>query len=153
MQLAFHIGARGTLFSKAICWKTGSPYSHVELVFDEWKSTLGTMCFSSDEKDGGTRFKWINLDPTAWKIVPLYNSFGQYKLAEAYASSKDGLKYDWLGILGFVAPFGEHDDNDRFCSEIVTEILQHAMGWPVGVAPWEVSPGELFNLYEKTYSH
>ena len=149
MKLAFHIGARGTFFSQAICVFTRSSYSHVELVFDEFGTTAdGVLCFSADEKDGGTRFKRIILDPTNWTIVPIPSTTHQMRSADAYATAKDGLKYDWAGILGFVLPFGEHDDEDRFCSEIVCEILEHVFGWNFG-KPWEVSPGKLYNLVEK----
>lgn len=148
MKLAFHIGARGTLFSKAICKFTGSPYSHVELVLTGPNTQGWGYCFSADEQDGGTRFKPIQLDPSDWVIVDLpYSCFAEDAIW-LYAESKNNLRYDWLGILGFVFPWGEHDDSDRFCSEIVAEVLEYAYGWNLG-RPWMVSPGELYEEVKK----
>ena len=146
MKLAFHKGSRGTLFSKLICWKTGEPYSHVELVFDFKITTALSLCFSADEKDGGTRFKEIDLNDE-WLLVDVPETVANFKKAFNYARKHNNLKYDWLGIIGFVLPFGEHDDNDRFCSEIVCEILQVSLGWWPEVKPWQVSPGRLYELY------
>ena len=156
MKLAFHIGARGTLFSKLICLKTGSKYSHVELVFNEFTAQnlaggTSTLCFSSDEQDGGTRFKYIQLDPEDWDVVNLPSTRGESEEARAYCVTKAGLKYDWAAILGFELPWGEvHDDNDRMCSEIVTEVLEQpgVFGWKFG-KPWKVSPGQLYTLVTK----
>lgn len=153
MKLAFHKGARGTFFSKAICAFTRSQYSHVELVFYGPNRNGWSWCFSSDEQDGGTRFKSVQLLLDDWDLVEIPTTEFFYNLAWNYASSKRNLKYDWLGILGFVVPFGEHDDLDRFCSEIVAEILEHTYGWNLG-KPWMISPGELYNkIQEVLHTH
>lgn len=153
MKLAFHIGARGTLFSKLICWKTKSRYSHVELVLqDPDFDNQTSICFSADEKDGGTRFKEIDLsDRTQWELIAIPTNTRNRLAAWKYAEDHLDLRYDWLGILGFVLPWGEHDDNDRFCSEIVCDILQQpdVEGWFPRVKAWEVSPGELYDMVEK----
>lgn len=152
MKLAFKKPT--SVFDHTICIWTNSPYCHVELVFDEYgqtsapegSSSFGYLCFSSDTKSGGTRFKRIHFPSPDYTLVPLESSPGQADIADKYATSKLGLKYDYVGLFGFVLPFGEHDDHDRFCSEIVTEIMQHALGWPAGVKPWQVSPGKLYDL-------
>lgn len=143
-------------FSLAIAIFTASALTHVELAFEEYPldSEGRTLCFSSSEEDGGTRFKRILLDD-GWLILPLRETQEQLRTAMDYARSKTGLPYDWLGILGFVhdkdpsLPLdtsSEHDPDTRFCSEIVTEILQHTFGWWSDKKPWKISPGDLYNM-------
>jgi hypothetical protein len=142
MRLAFYKGGRG-FFSRLIQTFTYSPFSHVELlIWDE-----SDMSFSSDEKDGGTRFKRLDTSDPSWIIVHVPSTPMQRAQALVYARGKNGLKYDWWGILGITFHINaQHDANDRFCSEICTEILQHSLGWWPGIKPWTVSPGELYQL-------
>jgi len=62
VQLALY-KARGNWINRLICWWTGSPYSHCELVIN------GT-CYSSSIRDGGVRGKTMALPSDKWDAVP-----------------------------------------------------------------------------------
>ena len=64
MKLAFYKG-REDLYDRLISWWTRGPYSHVELVISD------NYCMSSSPKDGGIRFKHIDLRPDHWDLVEL----------------------------------------------------------------------------------
>ena len=169
MQLAFY-KAKGSLFNALIRLKTRSPYSHVEFVFDEVKNPglyeilprpagdcSGVLSYSSANQDGGVRFTRLGLTEGKWDLVNLGRLSGERLLRTlCFCEERVGMKYDWLGILGFVFPFGEHQDNDRFCSEACTELLQTRsvlMGLRPEVVtkvlkakPWMTSPGDLYNI-------
>lgn len=147
VALAFKDADRaGGFFSKAIKWKTGGTYSHVELALSgDFENAL---CFSSREPEG-TSFTHINLtDSNLWTIVPLnLNLFQEYEI-QIFCQGTGHKRYDFLGILGFVWPWGEHDDYDRFCSEFCCEALQKILGWFPGIKPWMVSPIQLYNMVQ-----
>jgi len=173
MKLAFYKAVAGGTFDKIIGWRTGSPYAHVEVCFPEIPAGAeppiskymegdgkekGTLCFSSSPRDGGVRFKYINLADGKWDLVNVAMLPTPEILAGvlSYAQTLVGLDYDWLGIAGFVLPFGEHDDKDRFCSEVAVDLMQHpdvfSRLWPrvsVNVRDlkaWKTSPGALYKL-------
>jgi hypothetical protein len=138
----------GGIFDKLICWKTGSEFCHVELWLDG--NIQAALCFSSRQPDG-TSFAHINLAATfdgkpIYELIPLYLTSKQEIAVNAFCQGCGHKDYDWLGILGFVLPWGEHDDHDRFCSEICTESLEKPLKWWPGVKPWETSPGDLYRL-------
>lgn len=143
--LAFRNGKVDTgFFSKAIMWKTGGPYSHVEMVFAG--PLENAECFSSRQPHG-TGWAHIDLsDKKAWDIVVLTTTPEQEQRIHAFCDGCGNKDYDWMGILGFVLPWGEHDDEDRFCSEIATEALQKVLGWWQDVKPWKISPTALYQL-------
>lgn len=145
IALAFKDGkAAGGFFSRAIVWKTGGPYSHVELVLSG--ELENAECFSSREPSG-TGFTRLNLtDSTLWTVVPLNVSANDAENLHIFCEGCGQKEYDWLGILGFVLPWGEHDDHDRFCSEFCTEALQKVLGMFPGVKAWETSPYALYEL-------
>lgn len=139
MLIAFYVAPEKFLkapFTKIIRWWTQSRVSHVELVFEngDW--------FSSSERDGGVRFKAIDLDPRKWEAweLPVGN---REQLLRQWCERQAGKKYDWRGIGSFAwRPKG--DDPDRwFCSEICLAALQATMGWWTGVRPASVAPGDL----------
>lgn len=148
IALAFKVAAESnSLFSKLIAWKTGGKYSHVE----GWLSgpIEHAFCFSSREPKG-TGYATIDLsNPKLWDIVPLQLTDVEEKLVLVFCSGTDQKDYDWLGILGFVWPWGEHDDHDRFCSEYWTECLQKALGWLPGLKAWMTDPSELRDVVLK----
>lgn len=145
-RLAFHdssfdqTSANGALFDRLIAWRTGSPLVHVEFVMSEGNDKAATTY--SSVPGAGVRYAQIDITQPWWKVVPLPPlKDGVSAAAARYL----GQKYDWMGIIGFVAPFGEHDDNDKFCSEVCTDLLQAAGLFPF-VKPWCVSPGDLFRM-------
>lgn len=129
MQLAFYKAAVGTPWSKAIAWWTKGPYSHVEIVFSRKHSTVyvqehdwpGQPCFSSAENDGGTRFKYLDINPAQWDTIPVPGDEAPAWLA---AEQLLGAAYDWRGILDFVFPWEKENSSKFFCSEVCIKILK-----------------------------
>jgi hypothetical protein len=172
-----------TLFDKGIEFEQGlcgggyeSRYVHAEFVFDEIGlcapamvlppgvalppaiqagDANGSLCYSSSPRDGGVRFKWIDLTDGKWAVVKLgaLDDF-QLRRALSFCQTRVGMKYDWLAILGFVVRFGEHENNKRFCSDACVELIQNPAVATVvpqrvaqGVMPlvrWRTNPARLF---------
>lgn len=128
MKLAFYKG-REDLYDRLISWWTRGPYSHVELVIND------NYCMSSSPKDGGIRFKHIDLRPDHWDLVELEG----YDPAYAYNWFKEheGRKYDFLGILGFVFRPLRQDKKRFFC----TEAIGHALKMK---EPWRLDPNTMY---------
>ena len=105
------------------------------------------LCFSSSPRDGGVRFRPIWLDPKQWDLHDIHWAIddAQARAIRDRAIQLIGLRYDWLGILGFVIRRGEHDKRRLFCSEAVVTACQ-AAGWFRGVQPWRTSPGGLAQM-------
>jgi hypothetical protein len=114
--------------ARAICWWTGSIYSHCELVADGW-------CYSSSAMDGGVRAKQIDLDPVKWDLIEL--PWADARKVVAYFVKTDGDTYGWWSLLKSqlfnrnVAKPGQ-----QFCSEWCA----NALGLPNAVIH---SPGSL----------
>lgn len=143
MRVAFRKRAPG-FYSRAIKIWTGGPYSHCELVFPDGR------CFSSDERDGGTRFKRIDLRGDEWDIVDVpVNSF-YIDALDKFCHDEDKCKYDWRGIsFSFLPiPIGWQHPDKWFCSEIVAAALQIA-GWLRGYTPASLSPNGLYKALTK----
>ena len=116
---------------KCIKFFTKSEFVHCELV----------SCFCNDTFYGyssypgeGVRAKYVNYDKDKWEFINLKNLKTQ-DVKEFYNKTK-GLKYDYLGVLGFV--FGNPDNPKRyFCSEWCATVL--------GLNnPSKISPGWLY---------
>jgi hypothetical protein len=114
------VGHEGT------CLRTRSIYSHCELVFGEPDATGKSLCASSSARDGGVRFKNIDLGRGRWDVyeLPGYDAFD-----EAYAyewfSKHLGAKYDHLGLVWFVLPISDFNDPKKFvCSEAIAAALR-----------------------------
>lgn len=142
LTLRFHTPTRPSLFDKAIRLNTGSPITHVELEFPDGQ------CWSSI--DGvGVRFvnsESLKLDaPGEWLSLSVDLTVKQLSDVRDFALSQLGKKYDWAGILGFVLPWGCHDDNDLFCSEACLRALQVFGDFP-GVKAWTISPARLYAM-------
>lgn len=149
IQVAFFKAKYGGFFSKAIKWKTKSPYSHVEIIFPDMKihdtknNRLLSLCFSSYEKEGGVRFKFIHLTPEKWDILTFQVSDEQYEALMALGSSLADAKYDWAGIMGFVLPWRKDRPDRFFCSEVVLYVMQEVLGIFKYVDAGKTSPGKL----------
>jgi len=139
-SLAFYRGAYGGKFDALIDAWTNGPYSHAELWLDG--PAHRARCFSSSARDGGTRYKVIDLDSGKWDAIPLpFNELDRW-IIERHIAELGHRKYDWLGILGFVLPWGEHNDKDCFCSEICLHLIQ-TRGYLLRYKAWQVSPVKL----------
>jgi hypothetical protein len=97
----------------AICARSFSKYSHVELVIDG-------QCYSSSSRDGGVRSKIIDLNSGKWDVVDVE---GDEQFALAYMIERLGNSYDWWGIVRFIIPFVPQKNGQEFCSEIVAGAL------------------------------
>jgi hypothetical protein len=140
MSLAFYKGTCGGVWDKAIDIWTRGEYSHVELWLDG--PVHRARCYSSSPRDGGIRYSIIDLDSGKWDAIALPFTEMDRWIIERHISDLGHKKYDWLGILGFVLPWGEHDDKDRFCSEICLDLIQ-TRGYLMQYKAWEVSPVKL----------
>jgi len=94
-----------------------------------------------------------------WSVVNLAAlNPADLRLALAFCERRAGMQCDWAGILGFVLPWGGHDDQDRFCSEAAVEVLHAApvalrLPQRIGqaVAPlvrWRTKPARLYRAGE-----
>jgi hypothetical protein len=120
----------------AVCVRTWSAYSHIELVFGD-SDVLGfAECWSSSSRDGGVRGKQINLASGHWDVFEL----PQYDELDAGAALiwfkvHEGDAYDWWGNAGFVLPWRTEERDKYFCSEAVLAALAVDRPWtyhPVG---------------------
>jgi len=168
MKIAFYKARKKPGFAKlwamGIAAISGGPYSHCELVFDKGMEQTpfnqlgvlvvkhdpgGSLCFSSGEGDGGTRFKLIDLEDGKWDLfdMPDLNP----RVAMNWCIEHQFLKYDWAGLRGFVFPWSHPDPDDLFCSEAVVECCQwqgELLKWPSGgkVDAGKTSPNDLATL-------
>ena len=158
MQLAFKGAPTGgvisKLFDRAICWWTGSKYCHVEIVFDviDVGPQNNALCFSSDQSDGGVRFKRVDLtDAKIWTLVKLNVGIAQEDQAHYLASKLVGRGYDWAAIASFLLPpldpcRGKLVGPTKFiCSAVCVYVCQQ-IGKFLGNPPAETNPGLLYNL-------
>ena len=124
MEVAFYRG-RKRLFNRVTIWWLRGPYSHVELVlgYDEAGQAI---CASSSMMDGGVRVKHMRLDPEHWDLVPV---FGNPQQAWSWLKEHEKAKYDYLGLLGFIARAVGHNPSRFVCSEAVAEMLGMQDGW------------------------
>ena len=134
MQIAFYKGPAKGLTNKLgrllVCLGTLSRYSHCELV-------IQGVCYSASARDGGVRGKVIDLASGHWDVVDVP---GDEAAALAWFRQHEGERYDWMGVLRFVAPFLRQRPGKWFCSEAVAEAL--------GVADSAgVTPGDLWEVY------
>ena len=144
MYLAFYKGPGHTTLNRvvhaAVCLRTWSRYSHVELVSDI--DMFGTgLCYSSSGRDGGVRKKPIDLTSGHWDVYDVSAIFDRHE--EAYAlswfDSHLGAKYDYFGLLFFVVLVRTEARRAYFCSEAVAAALQLR-------EPWKIHPQALFEL-------
>ena len=168
MKVIFYKG-RKTLFSHAIFWfqmwklrkkiknlndrEKVAQYTHVEAFFDN------KVMYSSSERDKGVRGRYMpklsDSDEKSlerWDFVELNLSKEAENTILKWFESKDGLKYDRVGIA-FAQVLNTNwflQEDKWFCSEIVTAALQEVGLQKLrGVAPHMVSPADLYLLLTK----
>jgi hypothetical protein len=130
MKLAMYKGPPTDLWHtvahEGTCLWTWSEYSHAELVFSDPLVNGMHFCASSSARDGGVRFKSINLATGRWDV---YELPGFDECDEAYARQwfldNEGLPYDHLGLAWFVLPIdGFNNPRRYFCSEAIAAALR-----------------------------
>lgn len=118
IEVAFYKG-RGRLLDKAIQWWTKGPYSHVEIVIDG-------LWYASSPHDGGVRVIAVEHDPSKWDMIRLDVDSQQ---VIDYFTTRVGIKYDYLGALGFVLRILGNDTKRLFCSEVAAGAIGLQEGW------------------------
>jgi len=146
----------GSIVDDLISWWTylpnigTPPYSHSEIGIE----IDGVWCYFSSttrnrvkdsKKSNGTR--WINgnvllKNTDRWDVYDYDADYVPDKILER-ADSCLGLKYDWLGIFGFLTPFSAiNDKNKWYCSEVVNFVL-------TGVWKKRISPRKLYKVNKR----
>ena len=141
-RIAFYRGRKGQnpaarIGDRLICWVTGKPFSHCELVVS--LVTLGSDVYStmlsSSLRDGGVRGVSRKLVPGRWLVVEFD---GDSKPAIEYIRGRIGVPYGWFDLFSFLLPFRVSWDGSDFCSEIVADSLKLPNAW-------RTSPGDLYD--------
>jgi hypothetical protein len=144
INVCFHRAKGAGAMSTLIDLLSGSRgFSHVEIQFSDGLS------FSSDQFDGGTRYKRIEYTPERWEKIPLEITREQEAQMRAFCNREQQCPYDWRGILGFVLPWEKENPTKWFCSEVCLAALQ-LVGILLGLVPHKTSPNE---LYEKLLAY
>ena len=141
-RIAFYHGRKSQndhalIGDRLICWVTGKPFSHCELVVSTHTigvETYATM-LSSSLRDGGVRGVSRQLVPGRWLVVEFD---GDSKPAIQYIRGRIGTPYGWLDLFSFLLPFRVSWDGSDFCSEIVADSLKLPNAW-------HTSPGDLWD--------
>lgn len=128
MKLAMYKGPPTEFWHKvgheATCLWTFSDYSHCELVFGEADRHGLHLCASSSARDGGVRFKNIDLASGRWDVYPIK---GDEAAAYQWFVNHQGAPYDYFGLGWFVLPVDQLNNPRRyFCSEAVAAALGYA---------------------------
>ena len=127
-----------TKLDKAIAVCSLGIYSHVELVFDD------EVCFSVSARDGGARFKKININTDSWDSINLNITEESEKDIRRIAKTFTGYKYDYLGALFSITPVCIQKDDRIFCSEIVTNLLDACVRYRTLGDGCRYSPNKLY---------
>ena len=141
-RIAFYRGRKSQndhalIGDRLICWVTGKPFSHCELVVSTHTigvETYATM-LSSSLRDNGVRGISRQLVPGRWLVVEFD---GDSKPAIEYIRGRFGTPYGWLDLLSFLLPWRVSWSGSDFCSEVVAA----ALGLD---KPWHTSPGDLWD--------
>lgn len=130
MKLAMYKGPPDgfwhTVGHEATCLWTCSEYSHAELVFSDAPRHGQHLCASASARDGGVRFKRIDLSSGRWDVydLPGFDAFDE-QYARQWFKDHEGLPYDYFGLGWFVLPIDELNDPARyFCSEAIAAALR-----------------------------
>lgn len=140
-RIAFYRGRKSQndhalIGDRLICWVTGKPFSHCELVVKSWRTgdNVYTRMLSSSLRDGGVRGVCRQLVPGRWVVVEFD---GDPKPAILYIKGRLGVPYGWFDLFSFMLPWRVSWSGSDFCSEVVSA----ALGLD---KPWHKSPGDLY---------
>lgn len=116
-----------SFISRLIRWFTWSEYSHAAWVcrdgsvFEAWSGGVRHAASLAEAHDAGTPVDLFVLDLTD----------DQRRDAEAFLLAQVGMKYDWLGLCGFLTRRAMDEHDAWFCSELVTAGLNAAGVYPL----------------------
>lgn len=108
VKIAFYKARYGNWQDKSIAIASISKYSHCEIVFSDG------MCASSSSRDGGIRFKRINLDEH-WDVFDLNTSIDENAVKYWFSMHEDNL-YDWPGAIASVIGINLSTEDKKYCS-------------------------------------
>jgi hypothetical protein len=136
VTLAFYKGTlaendHAKLFDRVVCWRTRGRFSHVELVLPNG------FCASSSFRDGGVRFKRIDLNSGRWELVQYE---GDPSEACRWFAAHENAQYDAFSLLAFAVPWRMSDARRWYCSEAVATALGL---WD---SPDKISPNLLYSI-------
>ena len=141
-RIAFYRGRKSQndhalIGDRLICWVTGKPFSHCELVASlvPFGNEVYSTMLSSSLRDGGVRGVTRQLVQGRWVVVEFD---GDSKQAVEYIKGRFGIPYCWLDLLSFLLPWRVSCSGSDFCSEVVSA----ALGLD---KPWHNSPGDLYD--------
>ena len=138
MKIIFYVAKYGTIWDQLIALRTWGPYSHVELMFSDG------MCFSSSPRDGGTRFKKIQIDPVHWTALDFPTD--KEDCIRKWCEKQVGKPYDWLGILGLAIDAPIIDDNKIwYCSKVCTAAIDQYLAYNKFI-PIRINPNKLYKI-------
>jgi hypothetical protein len=135
MRVAFY-KSKKHLFNRLVAWWTQGPYSHCEVVLGQEGDEY--ICASASGRDGGVRFKTMQLPADTWDIVDVAADF---RSIFAWFHDHKGQKYDVLGLFGFIGRRGTQDQAKWFCSEACAAALGYA-------EPWRYDPNGFYQLLQ-----
>lgn len=120
VRVALYKAGKGRWWDRLIGARTGSKYSHVELVLPD-----GT-CWSASPREGCVRGKRIDLGDGKWDVVEVrLRRDSQISRMEGFCLAQQGARYDWPGVISVgLAPLpGVQVPRWWFCSEFVSAAL------------------------------
>ena len=138
MRIAAYRGK--SLISKAICWQTRSPYSHIAVMLSEreiveaWHSpSLVRMIDSlSTGHTPGTKVDIFEIDISSEQSLKLRD----------FLLSQVGKKYDFGSVLRFLSRRNKDNPEKWFCSELAFSAFRYAdLNLLERIEPHQVDPG------------
>ena len=123
---------------KIIAFVSRGNYSHVELVFSDGIS------FSSSNRDGGTRFKYIDYNKDNWDIFDLNISpedEGKMRLLALRLTDKE---YDLIGALTSPLKLCLQNKDKYFCSEVCLTLIKEVVN--KDIVPCKFTPVKMSKL-------
>lgn len=109
-------------FDEIIRLFTKGKYSHCEIAIQEENDTNYT-CYSSSNRDGGVRKKYMELQPERWDLIGIDQSKVKVSDIKSIYNKTVGCKYDFFGACGVILGFGNAKSR-YFCSEWCAEALK-----------------------------
>lgn len=128
MKIAFYIAYHGDIYDWLISLVTFSKYSHCEIVFSDG------MCASSSIRDGGVRFKKIDLTDGKWDVFTILDEYDEAVVRQWFIDN-DGDIYDLRAAIASAFGIDLLREDRKFCSQ--------ACGIPLGYEP-VLTPAKLF---------
>jgi len=146
MRIAFYNAwqPKATKLDKVIAIATFGMFSHVELVFSNWK------WFSISPRENTARFKKIHANKQSWEYIYLDDITPDEELQLYNEAIKYlGTKYDYIGALFSTMPFCIQKEDRVFCSEVTVDILRTLPKFSFLKKGCIYSPNDLYRSLKK----